>query len=177
MYFPRVCAEDGDDCECPNKVLYGARYKSETHQTEAQNDPHHDHKDYGQDARTVLRQWNDYKYAVNDWNNTNSKCSKENFEGVDPLPHMHKHCYCDYEDTAIESNYAYYYWKRIFTDTKARSVKAYWRSIMRERELEEERIRAEKLAEEARREAEEKKKEEERRKKEEEERRRKEREE
>lgn len=153
IYIPNVCAEkEGDDCLCNGRVIFGQR---DQHAASGEHPP----GDLGVDGYRAMQNY----WTVNDFNNTSHQtCSPKVFEGVDPLPHKDKRCYCDETREAVSSQ-------------MEQSVKRYWRQKMREAELKAEKIRAEALAAAAAKKAEEERiAEEERRKKEEEERKKKE---
>merc|ERR1712195_199726 len=86
--------------------------------------------DFGVDGIHATRNY----WTVNNFNNTKHQtCTAATFEGVDPLAHKDKRCYCDDSNKAISA-------------TLEQSVKKYWRQIYRARELKAEKIRAEALA-------------------------------
>jgi len=80
-------------------------------------------------------------WAVNSANSTEGHtCNSAIFEDVDPLPGVPKRCFCDQKMTKISS-------------ALEQRVKEYWRQKRREKELREEKVRAEALAEEAKKKA------------------------
>lgn len=142
QYIPSICADDGADCLCNGEVIYGEKYP------EHKDAEGHDHDDERRvNAIVATKQ----PWTVNDANNTGHiACASYNFEDVDPLPHLEKQCFCD--EKKIKINY-----------NLEQSVKEYWRQKRKEAELQEAKIRATALAEEAKKKAEEERKEEEER--------------
>jgi hypothetical protein len=122
-YIPSVCAEKpGDDCLCNGRVIFGERDKNAA--------PSKGPGDIGVDGITVTKNY----WTVNNFNNTHHQtCSSAMFEGVDPLEHKDKRCYCDESNLKI-------------SEALEQSVKKYWRNVYRERELKAEKIRADALA-------------------------------
>lgn len=69
-------------------------------------------------------------WTVNNANKTeNHDCTSKIFEDVDPVPGVHKRCFCDEKNAKISYSLE-------------QRVKIYWRQKRRERELREEKIRA-----------------------------------
>ena len=121
-YIPNPCADEGQECLCNGRILYGQKYAK----------GHSEGTPVNSIKSVTTNSW-----TVNSANNTERhKCDSSIFEDVDPLPHVPKRCFCDQKMTKVSA-------------TLEQRVKEYWRQKRRERELREEKIRAEALAAEA----------------------------
>jgi len=77
------------------------------------------------DFYTVL---NSHPYTVNTANNTGSiKCSRESFEGTNPIPGEEKECFCDEHTKTLSATDIFH-------------VKEYWRSELQAMRLREVRL-------------------------------------
>ena len=75
---PNPCGNEGEDCLCNGIVYYMKQYQEVNRPTDFMN------------AKS------EYEFAVNTANTSgHTKCSKESFEDVNPLPSEKKHCFCD----------------------------------------------------------------------------------
>lgn len=98
---PTTCANDGGECLCNGLVFYMKKIGTANKNT---------------DFFTAIRG----DYTVNNANNTGKiKCTKSNFEGVNPLPGEDKQCFCD--ENQIQMNAG-----------TVQQVKAYWRTKLEE---------------------------------------------
>ena len=82
------CADDGDDCQCLNGIVYYARKFNEV-------------------TKQIADFWEGTKnfYTLIESNSSKSiKCEPDSFEGVDPLPGIKKGCYCALNSTDSEYN-------------------------------------------------------------------------
>ena len=130
-YIPNICANEGDECLCNGRILFGERYAKGTSS--------------GKEVNSIISVTTN-SWTVNSANQTGSHtCNAALFENVDPLPGFQKRCFCDQKMTKISS------------DLEQR-VKEYWRQKQREIDLREEKIRAAALAVEAEKKAEEQRK-------------------
>jgi len=121
-YIPNVCANEGEECLCNGRILFGERYAKGQHS--------------GKEVNSIVSVTTN-SWTVNSANQTGQHtCDSKIFEDVDPLPGVEKRCFCDQKMTKISYSLE-------------QRVKEYWRQKRREQELREEKIRAEALAEEA----------------------------
>jgi hypothetical protein len=98
-YIPSHCGDDGSDCLCNGLVFYMKRMGEKPNA-----------KDFYSAMRTG--------YTVNNVNATNGnkiKCTKSNFEMVNPLPGEDKQCFCDQD-------------QRMMNAAVVQQVKEYWRT-------------------------------------------------
>lgn len=76
-------------------------------------------------------------FAVVEANNTETiKCMAQTFEGAEPLPGLDKDCYCDWKNQLMQP-------------TEVLAVKDLWRGVMAEKASRNERIDAQRAAEDA----------------------------
>jgi len=98
---PTSCANDGGDCLCNGLVFYMKKVGTSNNWA---------------DFYTAIRG----DYTVNNANNTaHIKCTKANFEGVNPLPGEDKQCFCDENQVQMSA-------------ATVQAVKEYWRTKIEE---------------------------------------------
>lgn len=112
--LPHYCAADGGDCLCKGNVFFMKDDGKRDFVTQSDGD------------------WT--------WNSVNGtakslKCSKENFEGVDPQPGVPNACFCD--------DHQEMYGGGADNNEMLQMIKAWWRSQLEELRLQEEKARAE----------------------------------
>lgn len=85
QYMANRCADDGKDCLCNGRVIYGQKYPDDSHSGEGDD---HDHE--GQRIENSVAATKQ-PWTVNNANNTGHiACASYNFEDVDPQPHKEK---------------------------------------------------------------------------------------
>lgn len=88
QYIPNICADEGADCLCNGRVIFGQKYAE--HAAHDADDSHE-----GQRPENAIDATTE-PWTVNDANKTGHiACASYNFEDVDPQPHKEKQCYCD----------------------------------------------------------------------------------
>jgi hypothetical protein len=119
-YTPNHCANEGGDCQCQGgTVFYARRYKTDTQKID--------------DLSSAMLQ----SFAVVEANNTETvKCAAQTFEGAEPLPGLEKDCYCDWKNQLMQAS-------------EVHAVKDLWRGVMAEKGSRNERIEAQRVAEDA----------------------------